>query len=335
MTKFIHQTDIFHPHGDPDDHWDLATVYSLAEQGDLDLAGIMFDYPPAHRVGDPATLAMAQLGYITGITGVPSAVGSRFPMRDRKDVQSDRDQRSLGAAHWLCQTLEDSPEPVVINMVGSCTDVALAGLLRPDLFAAKCKAIYLNSGAAFRGPEHQLEYNVKLNPGSYAAIFDLPCPIYWAPCWHQTEVRKVGAHGTWYSFVQGEVFSHLSDELCNFFLYMLDHSTEPKYLRYLSEPVDLELKAYFGALPRSMWSTVSILHAAGYGVDVNQGLLPIDEVQDALFAFVPIEMSCADDGDTTWTQTDQEDRRFIFLNRHPECYAQSMTAALAQLLSRI
>ena len=60
MTYFIHQTDLFHPHGDPDDHWDLATVFALAGQGQLNLRGIVIDYPPPHRAGDPATLAVAQ-----------------------------------------------------------------------------------------------------------------------------------------------------------------------------------------------------------------------------------------------------------------------------------
>ena len=42
----IHQTDLFHPHGDPDDHFDLAAVFALAAQGRLDLRGIVIDYPP-------------------------------------------------------------------------------------------------------------------------------------------------------------------------------------------------------------------------------------------------------------------------------------------------
>ena len=65
MTRLVHQTDLFHPHGDPDDHWDLASVYALAMRGAFDLRGVMLDYPPDHRAGDPATLAMAQLGFIT------------------------------------------------------------------------------------------------------------------------------------------------------------------------------------------------------------------------------------------------------------------------------
>ena len=276
---------------------------------------------------------MAQLGCIMGLTGIPSAVGSRWPMRDRKDTQADREARNLASAHWLCRTLENSPEPVIINMVGSCIDVGLAGLLRPDLFATKCKAVYLNSGAAFCGTIARLEYNVKLNPGAYAAIFDLPCPVYWCPCWHQTEVREVGVHGTWYSFDQGEVFSELSDELCNFFLYMLDKSAEPKYLRYLTEPVHPELKARFGALPRSMWSTAGILHAAGFGVDITRGLLPAKDVVDPLFDFLPIRISCADDGETNWEEITGSTDRYIFRNRHPELYARAMTAALTKVLA--
>lgn len=227
MNRFIHQTDIFHPHGDPDDHWDLASVYALASKGKLDLGGVMFDYPPPNRVGDPALLAMAQLGHLTGITGIPFAIGSMSPMRHRRDVQDDLDPRNRAAAEWLCRILENASEPVAINIVGSCTDVALAGLLRPDLFQEKCSAVYLNAGAAHPGVEGELEYNVRLNPSSYAAIFDLPCPVYWCPCWHQTEMREVGANGTWFSFVQEEIFTCLSEPLCNFFLYMLSRSSDP------------------------------------------------------------------------------------------------------------
>lgn len=335
MTPFIHQTDIFHPHGDPDDHWDLATVYALTAQRALDLKGIMFDYPPAHRQGDPATLATAQLGCLTGITGVPLVVGSKFPMRHRKDTQKDRGGAARASAEWLCRELEESKDPIVVNIVGSCTDVAIAGAMRPDLFAAKCKAIYLNAGAANPGEGGELEYNVRLNPGSYAAIFDVPCPVYWCPCWHRTEVRNVGSNGTWYSFLQGEVFASLGAPLCNYFLYMLSRSADPKYLRYLDEPVDSALLEDFAAKARSMWSTAAILHAAGMGVDAAHGLQPASQISDPVYEFLPISVTCADDGQTTWKPSTEESRRYIFHLRHPDIYAPTMTAALGALLKTI
>ncbi|MCI0408006.1 MAG: hypothetical protein L0191_05475, partial [Acidobacteria bacterium] len=36
----IYTTDLFHPHDDPDDHFDLATIFAMPE---LDLKGIVLD----------------------------------------------------------------------------------------------------------------------------------------------------------------------------------------------------------------------------------------------------------------------------------------------------
>ncbi len=335
MTYFIHQTDLFHPHGDPDDHWDLATVYSLAAQKCLDLRGILLDYPPDHRAGDPATLAIAQLGYLTGIAGVPVTIGTKSPMRNRKDDQRDADHASRAAAAWLCRMLRESTEPVVINIVGSCTDVAIAGLLEPDLFKSKCKAVYLNAGAAHPGKGGVLEYNVMLNPSSYAAIFDLPCPVYWCPCWHQTEVQQVGPNGTWYSFLQGDVMGRLGDPLCNYFLYMLSRSADPKYLRFLAAPVDPALKADFGSRARNMWCTAGILHAAAMGVDASGGLMPESRVTAPVFEFKPVSVTCTDAGHTTWQFADGDTGRYIFNIPRPDIYSSTMTSALGKLLAGI
>ncbi len=336
MTHFMHQTDLFHPHGDPDDHWDLATVYALAMQGSFQLRGIILDYPPDHRMGDPATIAMAQLGRVTGVVGVPFVIGTQRHMRHRQDApRSDAPDADLAAAQWLCRALQDSPEPVVINIVGSCTDVAIAGLMRPDLFKTKCRAVYLNAGSAHTGAEGTLEYNVRLNPGAYAAIFDLPCAVFWCPCWHRTERQEVGPNGTWYSFAQGGVFSHLSEPMCNFFIYMLSRSSDPKYLRYLAGPPDSNLKTNFGQQQRSMWSTAAILHAAGMGVDASNGLLPSGCVNDPVFDFVPAEVTCGDDGRTTWRLAGGNTGRFIFNIRRPDIYPAAMTSALCKLLGGI
>ena len=40
-APLFHQTDLFRPHNDPDDHFDLAVIYALALQGKIDLRGIV------------------------------------------------------------------------------------------------------------------------------------------------------------------------------------------------------------------------------------------------------------------------------------------------------
>lgn len=335
MSHFIHQTDIFHPHGDPDDHWDLATVFALSAQNSLQLQGVMLDYPPPHRVGDPATCALAQLSVLTGINGIPFTIGSPHPMRHRHDAQQDRNSAARSAANWLCTILEQSSEPIVVNIVGACTDVALAGLLRPDLFEKKCRAVYLNAGAANPGVSGRLEYNVKLNPHAYAAIFDLPCPVYWCPCWHQTEVHEIGEHGTWYSFQQETVFQALSEPMLNYFLYMLSRSDEPKYLRYLNEPVDPDLRRKFGEMRRNMWSTAAIFDAAGLTVDRQQGLMPKDQATAPIFSFAPIKISCTDTGETNWEQVQTKTNRYLFTLHQPDSYAAAFSHAIAELLQPI
>ena len=170
----FHQTDIFHPHADPDDHWDLACNYALAIRGDTSLLGVMIDYPP--WAGDPAIGAVAQMNFISGLA-VPAVVGTAA--HDVEDRCSAGGGCTSPADNALLNALRRSPEPVVINIVGSCRDIALAGLRDPGLFSKKCAAIYLNAGTGSQDPQKAavLEYNVQRNPASYAAVFDIALPF--------------------------------------------------------------------------------------------------------------------------------------------------------------
>ena len=75
VPPLIHCTDLFHPHGDPDDHFDLACVFSLAHRDSIELKGVGIDYPPDFRAGDPDLMAVAQLNRICGMN-VPTFIGS-------------------------------------------------------------------------------------------------------------------------------------------------------------------------------------------------------------------------------------------------------------------
>ena len=42
-NKLIHITDLYHPHADPDDHYDLAQVFGLEKLGKLEIMQVLID----------------------------------------------------------------------------------------------------------------------------------------------------------------------------------------------------------------------------------------------------------------------------------------------------
>ena len=336
-TLLIHQTDIFHPHNDPDDHWDLACVFALAQARRFELAGVLIDYPPDHQKGDPATHAVEQLAHIHTLPGIPIAIGSRSSMAHRKDTLESLPPCDQAAGSWLLDTLRNAPRPVTIMIVGSCIDVAAAAVRDPELFREKCQAIYLNAGSAFNGDvSGEVEWNVYLNRAAYAAIFDIPCPIYWCPCWHRTNDASVGEYGTWYRFQQGDIMRSLSPQMQNYFLYALTKSNDLQWLRALDRPVDQELLDKHSASFRNMWCTAPIFHSVGLTTTKNGEIVAADKTDDPLFSFEPAQMSCDDNGEVVWepraSQSASAPERYIFKIHDTARYTDAMITAMKRLL---
>jgi hypothetical protein len=336
-VPMLHVTDLFRPHNDPDDHWDLACAYALAYQGRADLHGVLIDFPPPRPPRDPDVMAVAQMNYLTGKC-VPVLVGSpRLIAPAEADSAGARaDLRGIRA---MLDLLRRAPRPVVISVLGSTRDVALAGKLEPDLFATKCAGIYLNAGSGTpdKAKAARLEYNVGLDPASYAAIFQLPCPIYWMPCFEDAGDFRVAEYGTFYRFRQAEALPHLSDRVQNFFALMYKHGggasgTPWNWLQYLLGAKEPELLTHQGTQFRNMWCTAGFLHAVGLTVARDGQIRPCGETSDAVFRFDPIKVTCAANGVTEWTNDPTSKDRFIFRVRDQEHYQAAMTAALKSLL---
>jgi hypothetical protein len=336
-VPMIHVTDLFRPHNDPDDHWDLACVFALALQGHIDLKGILIDSPPARRQAgfNPDVMAVAQMNHLTGLH-VPVAVGSPQPMSVRRDTQAQASDMEHGGIQMVLDILEQSDRPVVINVIGSCRDIALAGNKAPALFARKCAGIYLNAGTGSpdKAKAAQLEYNVSLAPQSYAALFDLPCPIFWMPCFEEMKSGKnVMEYGTHYQFQQGQILPHLSNGLQNMFMAMLSRQQNHAWLSYLIGPSDQDLLKEFGAKGRHMWCTGGFLHAAGLAATQAGDIVPLAQAGDtAVLSFDPIKVSCSDGGVTEWTHDPDSAQRFIFHVRDMDHYQAAMTRAMQTLL---
>ena len=71
----IYCSDLFHPHDDPDDHFDIASIYALEE---VKIRGIVLDQGDRQEK-QPGRIPIEQLNHLTG-RSVPWATGLSAPL---------------------------------------------------------------------------------------------------------------------------------------------------------------------------------------------------------------------------------------------------------------
>jgi hypothetical protein len=248
--------------------------------------------------------------------------------------------RDLAGVNWLLHALRNSPHPVVITVCGSCKDVAVAARREPKLFARKCRAVYLNAGigAPDARREPWLEYNVELDPGAYASMFDVPCPLYWLPCLERTSPVQpdhdpLGPNASWFKFPMREVLPHLAPPLQRFFLSMLDQEPATDWLRSLSAPVDAAKLESWGNRLRNMWCTAGFLHLAGLVQPAHGPLASAKAARaDAPYRFVEVQVECDDQGRTRWRPGRSKPPRYKLEVADAANYAKAMTEAIKELI---
>lgn len=240
----LYSTDLFHPHDDPDDHYDLATLFATPE---FDIRGIILDLgaKQKQKTGRPA---VEQMMRITG-RKTPCAIGLAQMLRSRTDKALDQPAEFQGGVELILKVLRESPEKVTIFTTGSCRDVAAAANRDPDLVKAKVRAYYANVGNGPAGP--QKEYNVGIDPEAYTRIFETGVPLYWCPCYGKD------GYQTHFSVHQTTVISACSPAVQNFFVYCLTRAKEDPLAFLTTGPHPVPSGA------RSMWCTAPMFHAAG------------------------------------------------------------------------
>lgn len=339
MYKLIHITDLYHPHGDPDDHFDLAQIFALAKKGDIDLCQIIIDWPAERRRGDPAFCAVAQLNHLSGLD-VPVTIGADIDtFRGKPELWANAAHSNVKAADKIIDILKNADEKVYITIVGGCLDTAIALSRNAQVFREKCAGIILNAGSGTN--TKTLEYNVELGHIEYSSIFSAPCPIYWNPCYDNIETGE-GCYKTHWCFQMKHVFSGVSNGLNAYFTYMLTQSTNPKYLRILSEPCDPQVLAEWGEQIRNMWCTGSIFNVGGLTVTPDGDIVPDVFDSKAVYSYEPIQVSCNENGVTIWERlpqipdpADHMPLRYIFKINDEKQYPLAMTKAMAEILKQL
>ncbi len=345
-TPLIHMTDLYQPPCDPDDHWDLATVYALAKQGRVRLLGVVLDYPlqpdPFGFVplgaGEPAVQAVAQMNYITGLA-VPAVLGVSVPFDQVESGKAELSGSDAACVDFVIDQLRQSPDPVAIAVAGSCRNVALAARIAPEVFKEKCRGIYLNAGTARINEQNpdEREWNVALDPGAYRFVFDIPCPVYWLPCFESPGQFVPSQHGSYWNFRQGDILPELSQPVQSYLMYALTRSTEQRWLSALRNGIQKEALATQGSYMRNMWCTVGFLHMAGLGVSREGKLVDLGSLapENALYNFEPVTVELNGSGVSKWEKATAPDARYIIEVEDTDEYVKHMRNSLRSLLTTL
>ncbi len=333
----LHQTDLFRPHNDPDDHWDLACAFAIARIGKCPLAGVLIDHPPGppilNHASDPDLGSVAQLSFLTGVIP-PVAIGSPRLFSARDDLASTA---APVGVEFVLKLLRESAVPVAISIVGSARDVAEAIAREPELFAKKCSRIYLCAGNGCPDPEKikVLEWNVGIDPAGYAQIFRAPCPIYWLPCLDDEdrvascEAKPYASH---FRFLQSDILPELPQPLQNFFAFMYAKRDSSFWLTALRDRFDDVLSQQAG-LYRMMYSTPLFFDVAGLCVTTSGDVRPKTEKRnDWAYQFESIKIDCDARGATQWQPAGSEADRYVLHVLDVDAYPAAMTKAMRILL---
>jgi hypothetical protein len=332
----IYCTDLFHPHVDPDDHFDLATLYAMPE---LDIKGIVLDQGKK-QLERPGRLPVSQMNRITGRT-VPAVIGLATPLKSPDDKGLDQAPEFQMGVEFIVQTLRASAKPVCIATLGSVRDVVAAFNREPGLFRTNAAMVLAFIGEA-SDPKYQ-EYNVGLDPQGFVGLMRSGLPVYWVPCFDGGLWQNRG-HASFWRASHRALLGHAAPEVIQYFIYALEkESCEP--LAFLSRPVEPERQARLFAGTRNLWCAAVLGVVSGREVVLDGGkwtsALPGGDGQAGgarrkpLFGFSEVDVSVSDAGVVSYGKGPGSHKVRLFEVRDQAHYEPGMVEATAGVLSSL
>ncbi len=188
-VPLIDTTDLYHPHQDVGDNFDILAAYALPE---VDLRAVILDATEKYRGEgrDAGFIPVLQLNSIFG-RGVPCGTTPYAAMRSPEDSMLDAPTFQQAGIELLLETLRQSAEPVDVTVFGSARAVAVAYNREPDLLRRQVRRIHLCAGAS--SPDF-LEWNVVLDPHAIVRLLRSELPIAIYPCATQDGPFAYGPH---------------------------------------------------------------------------------------------------------------------------------------------
>ncbi len=332
----IYCTDLFHPHDDPDDHFDLATLYAMPE---LDIKGIVLDQG-RKQLERPGRIPVSQMNRITR-RAVPAVIGLSDPLKSPGDKALDQPAQFQRGVEFIVQTLRASAKPVCIATLGSVRDVACAFNREPELFRTNVAMILAFIGEA--SDTKFQEYNVGLDPQAFVGLMRSGLPVYWVPCFDGGLWQNRG-HASFWRASHRALLEGAAPEVIQFFIYALEKETcDP--LAFLSQAVEPARQARLFAGTRNLWCAAVLGVMSGRQVVFDGAkwtcVLPETNRSGAaagwvpLFGFSDVEVSASDNGVLSYSKGPGSQKVKRFEVRDPAHFEQGMLQATAALLSTL
>ncbi len=331
----IYCADLFHPHDDPDDHFDIACLYAIEE---IEIKAVILDQGEKQKK-NPGSVPISQLNHITG-RNVPHALGLSDQLQSPGDKGLSQAKEYQKGTEFILTILRNSKEPVTIISVGSLRDIAAGYNRSPDLFKTKVNKLFIFIGEASK--KGHIEYNVGLDKNAYIRIMNSGLPVYWVPCFDGGLWQNNGRASYWKASHK-DLLGRVSDKVMNYFIYALLIKDEKDPIRYLEHEVNGDDKKKVLSMNRNLWCAAIFAHIAGrrfirqgnefISIPVNTPYIKEREVIP--FRFDDVSVFVDENANVFYEDTNRAEKVRQFHILTPDVYAEVMTSATAQLLSQL
>lgn len=329
----IYFSDLFHPHDDPDDHFDLLALYALNE---LDIRAIVLDQGLKQDVR-PGHIPIEQLNMLTG-RKVPWGKGLAFPLKSREDNGTWQLRQYQEGIELVLKTLRESDQKVTLISVGSMRDLAAAYNREPELFRQKVSRLYCFIGEARL--EKFREYNVELDLQAFVTVMNSGLPVYWMPCFDGGLWKNDGNASYWQT-KQQFLLNGTDSVVMNYFRYALLDQQRKVVIQDFSNTISSEDQARLFNELRNLWCTSVFTHAAGRFVENGKKgwKTTLSKGKNAepspLFTFDPVMLWVDDNGVVHYDNSGRSKKVFRFKIIDQSNYTQAMTEITNNLYRNI
>ncbi len=341
-------TDLYHPHQDPGDNFDLIAAYALPE---VDLKAAILDVTDEYRrpndprqkpeyrdetgPRDPGIIPVMQLNYIFD-RNVPFGIGPFVRMKSPDDKMLDVPKFQQSGIELILRILRESKEKVEILSFGSARTLAAAYNRDPKLLRQKVRRIHLSAGSS--SPEF-LEWNVMLDPNAIVCLLrsDLPIAIY--PCGTGKGAFDLGPNNSYYLLENLEFIKQMDPKLQRYAVYSFERSARSDFINFLEEEVPADVlnrvcSRQHNVWETALWAQVSrrklVRHADG-----SYRLIPESELKtgDTILPndLYPCKINVRNDGIFTFEKTKEQSNFLIYDRGDPVVNQKAMREAFAAL----